>query len=252
MIITSRPRSRHLNTALPALLLCGLLAALLALPSLAEAGEVTYLKRPAEVKRKGTTKWEVLAQGMQVHSGDSIRTGMDARVEITIAPKRVFRIGQATEIELPQMESDAKKGTRTRVNLMLGRFWGGLISPLKEKSGEKFEVSTQTATIGVKGTQFGVDYDKETRASAVSVVEGVVAAVPPPQPEAPVEIEGPREIAPPQEISRDEWMVMVQKDQKVIIVPGEPPRTVPLTDEDKADEWVKFNMERDQALAASR
>jgi hypothetical protein len=64
-----------------------------------------------------------------------------------------------------------------------------------------------------------------------------------------VEIAGPREVAPPQEISRDEWLLLVTRDQKVVIRPGEVPQTEPLTAEDKADEWVRFNTERDSQLA---
>ncbi len=66
----------------------------------------------------------------------------------------------------------------------------------------------------------------------------------------PVEIAGPREVAPPQEISLDEWLLLISRDQKVIIRPGEVPQVEPLTAEDKEDEWVKFNSERDQALAS--
>jgi hypothetical protein len=65
-----------------------------------------------------------------------------------------------------------------------------------------------------------------------------------------VEIAGPREVTPPQEVSRDEWLLLVSADQKVIIRPGEVPQIEPLTAEDKEDEWVKFNTTRDAEIAA--
>lgn len=219
-------------------------------PAQVQAAEATYVVRPAEVKRKGTQQWVVLNQGDTVNAGDTIRTGEGARVEVRLSPKRVFRIGQITEIEMPQLSDNRQQGVRAKFNLLLGRFWGGLVQPMRDVTSERFEVSTATATIGVKGTSFGVDYNKKTDASSVLVIDGTVVAVPPGQePELPVEIAGPREIAPPQEISRDEWLLLVTRDQKVTIRPGEVPQVEPLTDEDKADDWVKFNTDRDDALA---
>lgn len=222
------------------------LVALLLAPTLAEAAKVTYLVRPAQVLRKGTTAWKTLNLGDEVFEGDSIRTGNGARVELSITPKRQFRIGQATEIKLEGLE-EKPGGIKARFGLILGRFWGSLRQPLKPDQGDQFNVATATATIGVKGTTFGVDYDKKTDVSQVAVVTGTVGVVPPPQPEAPVEIAGPREIAPPQEVTRADWNIIVSRDQKVIIRPGEEPRTEPLTDEDKRDEWIAFNIARDNA-----
>ncbi len=230
-----------------------LLALLLwVLPALAAAAQVTYLVRPVEIKHKGATEFAVLKLGDKVNAGDTIRTGFGARVEITISPKRVFRIGQASEVELPELEDSRDKGIRANFNLLLGRFWAGVLRPIENLQAERFQVNTPTAVIGVKGTQFGVDYDKKQDETRALVIEGTVAAQPPPKEEqGPTEIAGPREVAPPQEISRDEWLLLVTRDQKVTIRPGEVPQAEPLTDEDKADEWVRFNTERDAQLAAA-
>lgn len=219
-------------------------------PALLEAANVTFLQKPVEVKRKDTAEFVVLNLGDQVNEGDTIRSGFGGRVEITISKKRVFRVGEATEIELPMLADSREKGITARFKLILGRFWGGLIRPLRDTDKERFEVMTASATIGVKGTSFGVDYDKKNKTSSVLVLEGTVAAVPPGQePRIPVEIAGPREVAPPQEISLDEWVLLISRDQKVTIRPGEVPKVEPLTAEDKEDEWVKFNSQRDRDLA---
>ena len=130
--------------------------------------------------------------------------------------------------------------------VLLGRFWGSLRKPLASQSQERFTVSTETATIGVKGTTFGVDYSKKSKETAVAVVTGVVGAQPPPEAAGPPrEIAGPRQIAPPQEVSRAAWTRLVAADQKLIIRPGEEPQTEPLTDQDKKDPWLAFNIARD-------
>jgi hypothetical protein len=215
---------------------------------LAVAAEVTYLDHPAQIKHKGAGDWTRLNMGDRVGEGDLIRTGMGGRVEVTIEPKRVFRVGQATEIELPSFSTQG--GMKTKVNVLLGRMWANIGVPLKEVAGESFQVTTKTATIGIKGTRFGVDFDKEQEASQVSVTEGVVAAIPPPSAPAVTEVAGPREVAPPQQISQTEWQVLVGRDQKVIIKAGQTPVVVPMTAADKADEWTAFNIQRDKEQAA--
>ena len=238
-------RTRRWRRAVAVPVLLAALLGFLAGARVAQAAEVTYLEHPAQIKRKGATEWVRLNLGDKVFEGDAIRTGMGGRVEVLIEPKRVFRIGQATEIELPSFTQ--KGGMKTRISVLLGRMWANIGTPLKEATGEQFRVATKTATVGVKGTRFGVDYDKKENASQVTVLDGVVYAVPP-EPVAGVkEIEGPREIAPPQEISQAAWQVLVGRDQKVIIRPGEVPKVVPLTDADKADEWIAFNIQRDLA-----
>jgi hypothetical protein len=222
--------------------------ALLTAPLAAQAAKVTYLVKPAQLMRGDAKAWIALNLGDEVREGDSVRTGIGARVELSITSKRQFRIGQATEILLEGLEEKApQQGLQAKVKLLLGRFWGSLRSPLKETFGEQVQVSTATATIGVKGTTFGVDFDKKDKTTQVAVVTGKVAVQPPPvEVGPPTEVAGPREIAPPQEVSREEWTRLVAADQKLIVRPGEVPKTEPLTDEDKKDEWIAFNIARDQ------
>ena len=214
----------------------------------AYAAEVTLLERPAQVKRKGTQVWVTLNLRDEVNEGDAVRTGAGGRVELSITPKRQFRIGQVTEIEIPRLVG-RKRGFKAKINLLLGRFWGSLRAPLQAALGENVTVSTPLATIGVKGTTFGVDYDKKKKAAQVTVITGQIAVNPPPvETGPPQEVAGPREIAPPQQISRAEWTRLVSADQKLVIRPGEIPQTEPLTDEDKKDPWIAFNIARDREL----
>ncbi|MCZ6556212.1 MAG: FecR family protein [SAR324 cluster bacterium] len=236
-----RALGRRATTCLIAMLF------LVLIPAVAGAAKVTYLIKPAQVKHADSRKWEFLNLGDQVHQGDSVRTGSGGRVELSITPKRQFRIGQATEILLEHLDEAAPAiGLKARVKLLLGRFWGSLRKPLSRGGAERVSIVTTTAVIGVKGTTFGVDHDKKRKATVVSVVSGLIEAMPPPvETGPPKQIEGPREIAPPQEVSREEWTQLVAADQKLIIRPGEIPTTQPLTDADKKDEWIAFNIARD-------
>jgi hypothetical protein len=221
---------------------------LVLLSSPAFAAKVTLLQRPVEVKRAGQTQWRPLNVGDEVNEGDSVRTGAGGRVEITIAEKRVFRIGEASEIALDKLLLK-DQDLNGKVRLLLGRVWSAILVPLKEAAGEQYVVETPTATMGVKGTRFDVDFDGKTKALETTVLEGQVVANPtkaPPGP--PTEIAGPRQIAPPQQITRAEWVVLVSANQKLIFLPGQDPKVVPITDEDRADDWVKFNDARDEEL----
>src|SRR5262245_20606177 len=117
------------------------------LPMAALAAKVTYLEIPAQIKRKGSTEWKTLTLGDDVKEGDTIRTGIGGRVEVALGPKRVFRIGQATEVELPAFEESATGGLKAHFNVLAGRFWTSIRTPLAEALGEKVEVQTQTATL---------------------------------------------------------------------------------------------------------
>jgi hypothetical protein len=220
-----------------------LLLAVLASPAL--AAKVTLLQRPVEVKHAGQTKWQPLNVGDEVSEGDSVRTGHGGRVEITIADKRVFRVGEASEVTLDKLT--LKDGDMDgKVRVLLGRLWSAILVPLKESRGEQYIIETPTATMGIKGTRFGVDFDGKTKALATTVLEGKVVVNPAKEPAAPpTEVAGPRQVAPPQQITRQEWVLLVSANQKLIFVPGQDPKVVPITDEDRQDEWVKFNDARD-------
>lgn len=227
------------------------LVPLLSAPALAWAAEVTYLEPPAEVKHKDSDQFVPLHLHDQVYAGDTIRTGKGGRVEITISHKRVFRIGQSSTVELPQLEDSSQEGLRARFNLLFGHFWGAVLRPLRNLQAEHFQVRTATATIGIKGTEFGVDYSTKTERTRAVVIKGVVTAESPPhEVGAPAPVPAPHEVPPPHQVSQAQWMLIVTQDQKLIVQPGETPRAEPLTAADKADEWVRFNTERDAQLAA--
>jgi hypothetical protein len=223
-----------------------LLLAVLAAPAL--AAKVTLLQRPVEVKPAGQTKWSPLNVGDELAEGDSIRSGHGGRAEITIAEKRLFRIGEDSEVQIDKLvlkESDMQG----KVRLLLGRVWSSILVPLRAGREEEYQVVTATATLGIKGTRFDVDYDGKTKALQATVLEGKVVANPIPEPAAPpTAIAGPREVAPPQRITRQEWVLLVSANQKLIFVPGQDPKVVPITADDRQDEWVKFNDARDAQL----
>ena len=210
-----------------------------------QAATVTYLVKPAQVKQSGMEVWQALRLGDSVDQGDAIRTGIGGRVEIEIDHKRHLRIAEATEITLSVLTGQTDT-LRARIGLLGGRFWGSLRLPLQTKNNEQFQVSTSTAVIGVKGTSFGLDFDKTTQIAQVAVLSGWVSIHPGESALAPpTQIEGPREVAPPQQITKAEWFRLVSQGEYMVIQPGKIPTVKLLTDEMKQDPWIQFNRERD-------
>lgn len=224
------------------------LAALCLAAAPAQAAKVTLLQRPVEIKVQGRGEWKPLKVGDEVNSGDQIRTGIGGRCEVTIEEKRVFRIGEASEVVIDQLIL-GERGMSGKVRVLLGRIWSAMVKPLDTAGGESYTIETPTVTMGIKGTRFDVDYDGKTQFLQTTVLEGQVVANPSPQPQGPpTEITGPREVAPPQQITRGEWILLVSANQKLVFVPGQEPQVVPITDADRADEWIQFNDARDQGL----
>lgn len=217
----------------------------------AAQARVTHLVTPAQIRHAATEPWITLRLGDEVQTGDRLRTGFGSRVEITFSDARVMRIGPATEIEVPRLNL-TRGGFNVRLRLIAGRMWSNLLRRLRPGQQEHYLVSTVTAVVGVKGTQFGIDLDAALKQLQVTVLRGRVFALPPgSDPGAPKEIPGPREIAPPQEVTKEEWEVLIERDQKLTLRPGEDPRLEPVRDEDLKDPWVVYNLQRDQAMGGA-
>ena len=109
---------------------------LISLPlAVARAAEVTYLVKPVEVLRAGERAWVPLNVGDEVVEGDAIRTGKGGRVEVTLAPKRVFRVSEITEVVLDSMVL-REAALSDRFRIILGRFWTAILDPLRAARGE--------------------------------------------------------------------------------------------------------------------
>lgn len=211
---------------------------------------VSELVPPAQLRRTAEAPWERLTVGTRVRQGQQIRTGLEGRVELTLAAQRVLRIGPATEITVPRLHL-GEQTFNVRIRLVAGRVWGNLLRVLRPAWQEHLVVSTPTATVGIKGTQFGLEHDPTQETLRLLVLRGQVAALPPgADPGAPKEVPGPREVAPPQEISEEAWEILVTSRQRLVLRPGEPPRLEPVRPAHLEDAWVAYNIARDAAMEA--
>jgi hypothetical protein len=98
---------------------------------------------------------------------------------------------------------------------------------------------------------------EEDKSALVKVYDGSVYVANPPKDEsgrpprevsAPVPVPGPHEVPPPyHEVTMEEWHVIVKSFQQVTISPdGVASQPQDFDPEADADDWVKWNQERDK------
>jgi len=107
-----------------------------------------------------------LESGAEVHAGDTIETGEGGRVEIALTSGTLLRLGESSRVtlkeEVPQKAFNAR--------LLLGNVWARVH---KLVSGETFQIETENAVAGVRGTEFRVEVAPQ-KEDLVRVYEGVV------------------------------------------------------------------------------
>jgi hypothetical protein len=142
----------------------------LSLSAYADAGKVTFLEGKAFHQAQGGEK-VALAMDAAVQEHDKIITGDKARLELTLADGSVLRFGPSSEAELTT-ETFSDQGRQSSTKLMLGNIWAKVKTSLG--GDDKFEVKTDRAVAGVRGTTFRVDAHKDNSA-VVKVFAGAVA-----------------------------------------------------------------------------
>jgi hypothetical protein len=200
------------------------LAVLALFPSaaLASVGKVTALEGQAW-RTQGEVK-QALAVGTRVEQNDQLQVGEPGKLKIVLDDGSEFALEGGSLLELNQ--AVFKDGERSFLGMLrVGR----MLTWVKKKltgSKEKFEVGTDRAVAGVRGTIFSVEVTPEivhafppkNKATRVRVTQGKVAV------KAPAKKKGPRhEVAGPQEITQKEWekrFVLLKKNQMVEITDG--------------------------------
>jgi hypothetical protein len=243
-------RARALSTAFAGVLLLAAAAALAA-PKAPEAGAVTFLA--GEATRAAGGKTEKLAVGKAVHEGDTLETQKRTRLEVKLSDGSVLRLGPSSKAEVSAAAFGKTVEERNvSATLVVGKVWANVA---KAVGGEqRFEVRTENAVAGVRGTTFRVDAATD-RSVVVKVYSGTVAVAsgPVPRPEHQGgEKDGKperRQVAGPQQVSREQWEKIVTNMMEVRVssagVPTEPEKFA-LADPGQ-DEWEEWNRSRDAA-----
>ncbi len=144
------------------------LAALLSTPAFAAAvATVEAVQSPAWRDRGGISV--PLAAGMELASGDVVRTGTGARAYLMLAEGSRVKLGEAARFTLHTRSLQPENVFRGALDVLAGafRFTTGKLS--KSRSRE-VSIRVGTATIGIRGTDVWGRTDKE--GDLVALLEG--------------------------------------------------------------------------------
>jgi hypothetical protein len=164
-------RSRLTFVALTAALLGLAAATATAASAPAPAGSVTFLAGQAQ--RIAGGKSTALAVGAPVFAGDVIETQKRTRLEIKLADQSALRLGPAARVDLSSASfGRSVEDRRVSAKLQVGNVWAKVAKTVGGES--RFEVKTENAVAGVRGTTFRVDAARD-RSVVVKVYNGTVA-----------------------------------------------------------------------------
>lgn len=157
-----------LKTFILALMLCGLSLPAFGFSGSEKVGKVSITQKPVYILRDGIKK-AVGNFGMSLKLNDEIITGNTGKAQVTLADESQVVVGAKTRLKIT-------KGFIGEKGFGIKRFILGLIGKMraqvKKTSSTTFRVQTATATIGVKGTDFIVEYQNKT--TTVGTLEGLV------------------------------------------------------------------------------
>ncbi len=137
------------------------------------SASVIYIDGRVNVKNAGSEKWSILIFGNEVGAGDEILTETDSEVELRMKDGSILKIGHDSHLVIKEMGLlEVTKVTKNRFELIKGRIRAVVVPFVNKES--KFTIDTENATVGVRGTDFGVIYFLETKESYVIGIDGVV------------------------------------------------------------------------------
>lgn len=231
-----------------------LLGALVPGLALAAIGRVEVLEGTARRTPDQGTALD-LKPGSEIEVKDLLTVGPKSNLKLVLNDGSVIMLGAGSELFISQADFEGQERKGFVAKLGLGKFWASVKKALAGSSA-KFEVETDRAVAGVRGTQFRVDAAAPAVKGALSpstlvqVVEGqvrVTARVRKPTPVAgtpPTKLGERVEVSGPREVSVEEWeeaFIELQANQQVR-VSGElgQPRTTALDRKVANDPFGRF------------
>jgi hypothetical protein len=208
-------------------------AALVATLAFADVGKVSVVEGAATRTPKGGQP-VALAKDAAIELGDLISV-QSGNLKLVLTDESVIMLAPGSKLEITEAEFEGQERKGFKAYLQSGSLWTKVKKAL---GGASYEVSTERAVAGVRGTVFRIDAEKMVtaarppkarKASIVRIIEGVVGVKPSaaviqasagaaPAAKPP---KGPRQqVAGPTEISADEWekkFVELQANQQLVV-----------------------------------
>jgi hypothetical protein len=134
-------------------------------------GRVVALTGEVQV-RHGSAAAVALKRGDYLEEGDTVETALSGSVRLLMRDKSVLALPARASMRITNyaVNPDAKK-RRVRLKILAGRLWAAVSEALG--TGSKYEVESDNAVAGVRGTELVFDVG-ETGNAVVTVITGEV------------------------------------------------------------------------------
>jgi len=119
-----------------------------------KVGKVQKVQGKVYVIHEGSKSAYRLKARYPIFEGDTIITSSRSRINAAMKDKSVLAMAPNAKLVVTKLEYEPKTNTRSTV---MGLFWGSARFIVKKLSGKPdYQVKTQTAVCGVRGTDFAV------------------------------------------------------------------------------------------------
>ena len=224
--------------------------------ALAEVGEIEVLQGSGTRTPEGG-KAEALKVGMKIDLKDVLVVDKGGNAKLVLADESVLMVAGGSQLVINEAEFQGLERKGFSAKLLFGKVWAK-VKKAAAGSDAKFEVTTDRAVAGVRGTVFRVDTKmfkaavsgrpvQKSEKTIVRVwlgkvaVEATVKKIPDAQPAGGTSGKVRTLVQGPQEISKDEWekkFVELQKNMQVVI--GDASFDTGELKLDKGDAFAKF------------
>lgn len=137
--------------------------------------KVKFIIGSVEVRSGAQVYWRPAKINMKLSSKDAVRTFVESSAEIETEEGTIIKVEENSTMELASVSENSKTNTSdTKVKMMSGKLWANVQKMTNSRSSFVFE--TPTATAAIRGTQLGLEVDKD--GTKLKVYEGIVFVVP--------------------------------------------------------------------------
>ncbi|GBD24924.1 hypothetical protein HRbin30_00238 [bacterium HR30] len=160
--------------------------------SVIEVGTVAALQGEVRIERDG----QILAPeiGSPIAQGDVLVTGADGKLRVVFQDDSVLSLAENSRVAVDENVFDANAGqARSLFGLLRGKV-NAAVSEYYRRRGNAYEIRTETAVAGVRGTEFTVRFDPAAQLTEVIGIEGTVQVHSLRDPQAPAVLVTAREV----------------------------------------------------------
>jgi Flp pilus assembly protein TadD len=155
-----------------------LAAAMVAMTALLSAGpaqavsggaEIVYLVGKGERRDYEQAPWQAVAVSQKIPPGTMVRTLADSQMALLMPDRSQFRLQPNSQFQIEDLADHSGNAVVSVLRLITGRMW----SLARPPSGGRVRLTTPTATLGIRGTDWEVEVQPDGSTQLV-VLSGVV------------------------------------------------------------------------------